>query len=58
MLGQQVTIMASGADDGHLHTIFRDTRWSVASDDALSAGDVAEVVGVDSTTLLVKRVVT
>jgi membrane protein implicated in regulation of membrane protease activity len=58
MLGQRITVIGDGAGDGHLYTIFRDSRWSVTSDDALAAGDAAEIVGVSSSTLVVRRITT
>jgi membrane protein implicated in regulation of membrane protease activity len=56
MLGQQVIIGTDQSGDGGLQTTFRDSKWSVSSTDDLAAGDRAEITGVDSTTLIVKRV--
>ncbi len=56
MLGQHVIISDSPDIGGNYTTIFRDTRWTVESDDDLMEGDTAQVTGVRSSTLIVKRI--
>ena len=56
MIGKRVTITDSPDVGGGLQTTFRDTSWSVQSDDDLMEGDEAEIIGVKSTVLVVKRV--
>jgi len=55
MVGQQVTVMDSPDVGGRYYTVFRDSRWSLESDDDLMEGDLAEVVAVRTSTLIVKR---
>lgn len=56
MLGKRVTIIDSPDIGGDLQTQFRDTVWTVQSDDDLMEGDEAEILEVKSTVLVVKRV--
>ena len=56
MIGQQVVITDSPDVGGGLQAHFRDSTWSVESDDDLLEGDSAEIIGVKSTTLVVRRV--
>ena len=56
MLGKRVTIVDSPDIGGGLQTQFRDTVWTVQSDDDLMEGDEAEILEVKSTVLVVKRV--
>ncbi|TGD74607.1 NfeD family protein [Mangrovimicrobium sediminis] len=56
MLGKQVTVMDSPALGGGYYTVFRDSRWELESTDDLMDGDLAEVVDVRTSTLIVKRV--
>jgi inner membrane protein len=55
MLGKRVTIIDSPDIGGDLQTQFRDTVWTVQSDDDLMEGDEAEILEVKSTVLVVKR---
>ncbi|MEH6587665.1 MAG: NfeD family protein [Halioglobus sp.] len=56
MLGKHITISDSPDVGGALQTIFRDTVWSVQSDDDLMEGDEAEIIDVKSAVLVVKRI--
>ena len=56
MIGQQVTVTDSPDVGGGLQTHFRDSTWQVESEDDLFEGDTAEIIAVNSTTLIVKRV--
>ena len=56
MLGKRVIIVDSPDIGGDLQTQFRDTVWTVQSDDDLMEGDEAEILEVKSTVLVVKRV--
>ncbi len=56
MIGQQVTVTDSPDVGGAMQAHFRDSTWQVESQDDLFEGDVAEIVAVDSTTLVVKRI--
>ena len=56
MIGKRVVISDSPDVGGGLQPILRDTSWSVQSDDDLMEGDEAEIIGVKSTVLVVKRV--
>ena len=56
MLGNRVTITDSPDVGGGLQAEFRDTRWSIESEDSLMEGDRAEIIGVKSNTLVVKRI--
>lgn len=56
MIGQEVTLVDSPDIGGGLQALFRDTRWSVRTNDALSEGDKARIIAVDSTTLIVERI--
>ncbi len=56
MLGQEVTVVDSPDVGGGLQAVFRDTRWSVRSDDTLTEGDKARIIAVDATTLVVERI--
>jgi membrane protein implicated in regulation of membrane protease activity len=55
MVGQQVTVADSPDVGGGMQTQFKDTTWSVESEDDLMEGDRAEIIAVKSTTLVVKR---
>ncbi|WP_157976603.1 NfeD family protein [Parahaliea mediterranea] len=55
MVGKQVTVMDSPDVGGAYYTVFRDSRWALESEDDLMEGDAAEVVGVRTSTLIVKR---
>ncbi|MFV0276439.1 MAG: NfeD family protein [Parahaliea sp.] len=55
MIGKQVRVMDSPDVGGNYYTVFRDSRWTLESDDDLMEGDTAEVVGVGTSTLIVKR---
>lgn len=55
MIGKQVTVMDSPDVGGGYYTVFRDSRWELESDDDLMEGDLAEVVAVGTSTLIVKR---
>ncbi|TXS94178.1 NfeD family protein [Parahaliea maris] len=55
MVGKQVTVMDSPDVGGDYYTMFRDSRWALESEDDLMEGDLAEVVGVKTSTLIVKR---
>jgi membrane protein implicated in regulation of membrane protease activity len=56
MVGERIVVSDERGEDGRLQTIFRDSRWSISSAEPLAPGDAAEIVDVDSTTLVVKRV--
>ncbi|GAB3275366.1 NfeD family protein [Parahaliea aestuarii] len=55
MVGKQVTVLDSPDVGGEYYTVFRDSRWALESEDDLMEGDTAEVVGVRTSTLIVKR---
>ena len=56
MIGKRVVISDSPDLGGGMQTHFRDTLWSVQSDDDLMEGDEAEIIEVKSTVLVVKRI--
>ncbi len=56
MIGKQVQIVDSPDIGGGLQAHFRDSTWSVESEDDLFEGDTAEIIAVKSTTLVVRRV--
>ena len=56
MIGKRVTITDSPDLGGGLQAEFRDSVWSVTSDDQLMEGDEAEIIEVRSTILVVKRI--
>lgn len=56
MLGKRVIIQDSPDVGGDLQTTFRDSSWTVESEDDLMEGDEAEIIDVKSTRLVVKRV--
>ncbi len=55
MVGKRVTVMDSPDVGGQYYTVFRDSRWALESEDDLMEGDVAEVLGVRTSSLIVKR---
>ena len=56
MLGKRVTVVDSPDVGGGLQAMFRDTLWSVVSEDDLMEGEQAEIVAVKSNTLVVRRI--
>lgn len=56
MRGQRIVVGPQPGDDGRMQTVFRDSRWSLSSTDPLHPGDEAEIVDVDATTLVVRRI--
>ncbi|MBA6413352.1 NfeD family protein [Parahaliea sp. F7430] len=56
MVGKQVTVIDGPDIGGKFYTVFRDSRWTLESEDDLLEGDSAEIVAVKTSTLVVKRI--
>ena len=56
MIGQRIRVSDSPDLGGAFQTEFRDSIWSVESQDELMEGDEAEIIAVRSTVLVVKRI--
>ena len=56
MIGQRIRVSDSPDLGGALQAEFRDSIWSVESQDELMEGDEAEIIAVRSTVLVVKRI--
>ncbi|MEM1402755.1 MAG: NfeD family protein [Pseudomonadota bacterium] len=54
MIGDVVTVSDAGDIGGTLKARYRDTVWSLRSDQDLFEGDEAEIIAVDGGTLVVK----
>lgn len=56
MVGKQVKVMGGPDVNGRYHTVFRDSRWRLESEEALNEGDLVEVVAVRTSTFIVKHI--